>query len=417
MNPVIEETSVPAAVIEPIEAPTEMTSAEPTSNRLVSLDAFRGSIMLLMSSSGFGIPQVAKSFPDNPIWTFLGYECEHSKWTGCTLWDLIQPSFMFMVGVAIPWSIANRRSRGQTFGAMFGHAAVRALVLVLLSIFLQSTWSKSTDWTFPNVLAQIGLGYIFVFLIAFARPRVQWLAAFGILIAYWLAFATYPLAPAGFDWNSVGVHGDWQHLHGFAAHWDKNWNFAAAVDHWLLNLFPRDEPYAFNAGGYQTLNFIPSIATMVFGVIAGQLLRSEFPITEKLRRLVIAGIAGIALGKLIELVGICPIVKQIWTSSWAIFSGGIVTLLLAAYVTIVDWRGLKRWAFPLVVAGMNPITLYVMWQIMAGPTRGRIKIHFGQHIFESFGALYTPMLERISVLFAFWLILFWMYRRKIFIRI
>src|SRR5262249_38458018 len=158
-------------------------------------------------------------------------ELEHTKWGGCTLYDLIQPSFMFMVGVALPWSIANRRARGQSFRTMLGHAVFRAILLVALSLFLQSTWSKRTDWTFPNVLAQIGLGYVFVFLVAFAKPSVQWMIAFGILAAYWLAFAVYPLPPAGFDWNSVGVPPDWKHLTGFAAHWDKNWNFAAAIDH------------------------------------------------------------------------------------------------------------------------------------------------------------------------------------------
>src|SRR5437016_6550137 len=127
--------------------------------------------MLLMSSSGFGIPQVAKHFTDSPVWAFLGYESEHTRWGGCTIYDLIQPSFMFMVGVAVPWSIANRRARGESTPAMFGHALWRALLLVLLSIFLQSSWSKHTDWEFPNVLAQIGLGYPFLFLIAFAKPR------------------------------------------------------------------------------------------------------------------------------------------------------------------------------------------------------------------------------------------------------
>ena len=94
--------------------------------------------MLLMASSGFGIPQVAKHFPESPLWGFLGRQCEHTEWAGCTLWDLIQPSFMFMVGVALPWSLANRRARGQSVASMFGHAIWRALLLVLLAVFLTS---------------------------------------------------------------------------------------------------------------------------------------------------------------------------------------------------------------------------------------------------------------------------------------
>jgi hypothetical protein len=198
--------------------------------RLVSLDAYRGAIMLLMASSGFGIPQVAKNFPDSALWEFLGHQFDHAAWTGCTLWDLIQPAFMFMVGVALPWSIANRQARGQSFGLMFSHAVWRAVLLVLLAVFLTSAWSKQTEWVFTNVLGQIGLGYTFLFLFAFTKPNVQWLAAAGLLFAYWTAFALHPLPRPGFDWNSVGVPDHWPHLAGLAAHWEKNANFAATFD-------------------------------------------------------------------------------------------------------------------------------------------------------------------------------------------
>jgi len=140
---------------------------------------------------------------------------------------------------------------------------------VLLAVFLTSAWSRQTVWVFTNVLAQIGLGYPIVFLLAFARPRTQWLAAFGILFLYWLAFALYPLPAADFDWQSVGIPPDWTHLTGFTAHWEKNANFAAFFDLWFLNLFPHEKPFVFSGGGYQTLNFVPSVATMLFGVLAG----------------------------------------------------------------------------------------------------------------------------------------------------
>jgi heparan-alpha-glucosaminide N-acetyltransferase len=385
--------------------------------RLVSLDAFRGAIMLLMASSAFSVPQVARNFPDSSAWKFFAHQFDHAAWTGCALWDLIQPAFMFMVGVALPWSIANRRARGQTFPVMFGHALWRGIALVLLAVFLTSASSKRTEWVFANVLAQIGFGYPLLFLLAFTKQRTQWFAAFGILIAYWLAFALHPLPPPNFDWQSVGVAADWPHLTGFAAHWEKNFNFAATFDQWLLNLFPREKPFVFNVGGYETLNFVPSLATMVFGLIAGQWLRSDLALRDKLKRLVIAGLAGLVIGKAIELAGLCPIVKRIWTPSWAIFSGGLVMLLLAFFVAAIDWRGWKRPVFPLVVAGLNPITLYCMWQLIAGFVRENLKRHLGTAPFESLGVLYAPILERAAILLVFWLILFWMYRRKIFLRI
>ena len=218
-------------------AEMRMTGAQPVP-RLGSLDAFRGAIMLLMASSGLGIAQVAKQYPDNAVWRFLGDQCEHRQWTGCSLWDLIQPSFMFMVGVALPWSVANRRARGQSFRTMFGHALWRALLLVVLAVFLTSAWSKQTEWVFTNVLAQIGLGYPFLFLLAFTRPRTQWLTAFGLLAACWLAFALYPLPPADFDWRAVGVPADWPHLEGLAAALGEERESRGCVRHVVSEPFP-----------------------------------------------------------------------------------------------------------------------------------------------------------------------------------
>lgn len=385
--------------------------------RLVSLDAFRGFIMLLMASGGFGLASIAKQHSDSGVWQFIGHHTEHVEWTGCSLWDLIQPAFMFMVGVALPWSIAKRQACGQSFTAMLGHALWRGLLLVLIAVFLTSAWRRETQWEFPNVLAQIGLGYPLLFLLAFTKSRTTLIAAFGVLAAYWLAFALYPLPAEDFDWAAVGVPADWTHLQGFGAHWEKNSNFAAAFDQSFLNLFPRSELFTHNRGGYQTLNFIPSLATMIFGLLAGRLLRSELSMIAKIKRLVVAGVLGILLGFLIDALGICPIAKRIWTPSWAIFSAGWVTLMLAGFVAVVDWRGWKRWTFPLVVVGLNPITLYCTWQLGSSFIRNQVRIHFGQDVFQSFGEPWVPMLARGTVLFVLWLIVWWMSRRKIFVRI
>jgi len=387
------------------------------SERLVSLDAYRGAIMLMMASAGLGLGQVARLHPDSGLWGFIGHQVEHAQWAGFALWDIIQPAFMFMVGVALPWSVANRRARGQSVRSMFVHALWRALALVLLAVFLSSAWSRQTVWSFNNVLAQIGLGYMFVFLLAFSKPRTQWLAASGILFAYWLAFALYPLPAADFDWASVGVPEDWNFLTGFAAHWEKNANFAAAFDGWFLNLFPREKPFVFSRGGYQTLNFVPSIATMIFGLLAGELLRGNLPIKRKIKHLVLFGVTGIIAGALLALVGLCPIVKRIWTPSWALCSAGWVTLILGVFVAIVEWRGWKRWTFPFVVVGLNPITLYCMWQLMGGFVRENIQRHISRDFFVIFGEAYSPVMERAVVLLVLWLVVLWMYRRKIFLRI
>ena len=250
--------------------------------RLTSLDVFRGVTMLFMASEILHISSVARRFPDSVTARLLADQLDHRQWVGCAPWDLIQPAFMFMVGVALPFSIASRVARGQSFGRMLLHTVWRAAVLVALGIFLRSQGRPQTYFTFEDVLTQIGLGYVFLFLLAWTKPRVQWAAAAAILVGYWAAFALYPPPPAGFDTRTVGVPPDWPYqLSGFAAHWNKNTNLAQAFDVWFLNLFPRERPFAFNGGGYLTLNFVPSLATMIFGLIVGGALRSPLSESEK----------------------------------------------------------------------------------------------------------------------------------------
>src|SRR5690349_4892832 len=134
--PTVVDTAVNAAGLR--VAPPPPTPPQLKTGRLISLDAYRGAIMLLMASSGLGLAQLAKSFPDSTFWRVTAEQVEHTAWAGCTLWDLIQAAFMFMVGVALPWSIANRLARGQGFGQMLGHALWRGLALVLLAVFLTS---------------------------------------------------------------------------------------------------------------------------------------------------------------------------------------------------------------------------------------------------------------------------------------
>lgn len=385
--------------------------------RLVSLDAYRGFVMLLMASDSLSIPRVAQSFKDSSVWSFLAYQTEHVDWIGCSLWDLIQPSFMFMVGVAMSFSLASRSARGQSFGRMLLHAVIRALILIGLGIFLRSVGRGHTNFTFEDVLTQIGLGYVFLFLLGHARPRVQAWAAAVVLVGYWAAFALTPLPPSGFDYSQVGVDPDWKHLQGFEAHWDKNTNLAHHADVVFLNWFPREKPFLYNGGGYLTLSFVPSLATMILGLLAGNWLRSQRSPAEKTWKLALAGLVALGAGAAIGAAGLCPVVKRIWTPSWVIFAGGWTCLLLAFFYGVLDWKGRRGWAFPLVVVGMNSITMYCAAHLIDGFIVSSLKTHLGQHVFEWFGALYAPIVEKAVVLAILWCILLWMYRRRIFLRI
>jgi heparan-alpha-glucosaminide N-acetyltransferase len=392
--------------------------------RLGSLDAYRGLVMLAIASHGLGINAAAKHFPHSRLWAALAHQSDHVPWVGCVFWDLIQPSFMFMVGVAMAYSYARRRERGDSYGSMLRHAVTRSLVLVALGVLLASNWSQRAQFVFVNVLAQIGLGYTFLFLLWGRRAGVQLLTALVVLIGYWTWFALYPLPGPDFDHAAVGVPADWEHLQGFAAHWDKNTNAAAAFDMWLLNRFPRSEPFVFNRGGYQTLNFIPSLATMIFGLMAGELLRGSRRGTHKLAWLVGVGLLGLVVGAALGGWGICPVVKRIWTPSWALFSAGWACLLLAGFYGSIDLCGRYRWAlpvrgcaFPLIVVGMNSLLMYMMAQLAAGWTRNTLKIHLGADYAGVFGSAYAPIVEAGCVVLVFWLFCLWLYRQKVFLRV
>ncbi len=138
------------------------------------------------------LPVVAHSFPHSAIWAIIAYNTEHVDWQGCSLHDLIQPAFSFLVGAALPFSIASRQMKGASFWNMFGHAVRRALILVFLGIFLRSLTSHRTYFTFEDTLTQIGLGYVFLFLLGFTRVRTQVITLVLILVGFWLAFALYP---------------------------------------------------------------------------------------------------------------------------------------------------------------------------------------------------------------------------------
>jgi len=410
-SPQVESPALELPVTPPVRKPEAAT-------RVVSLDVLRGTVMFLMLAEAMHLHAVASGFPHSLFWRVIGFNTDHVDWQGCSLHDLIQPAFSFLVGAALPFSIASRKLKGQTFGPMLGHAIRRAFILIFLGIFLRSQWSHQTYWTFEDTLTQIGLGYVFLFLLGFARVRTQVVTLVLILIFFWAAFAVYPAPGPGFDYARVGIPADWTHNYtGFLSHWNKNSNLSWAFDVWFLNLFPREHPFVFNEGGWSTLSFIPTLGTMIMGLLTGEWLKGNGSKEQKLRGLVIAGSGLVLLGLICQWAGICPIVKRVWTSSYTLYSGGLVILILAGFYALVEIKGWQRWAFPLVVIGMNSIAVYVMSWTMEPFVRGALDRHFGRALSALSGPTFQPVVQGFAVLLVFWLILFWMYRRKIFLRI
>ena len=382
--------------------------------RLLSLDAFRGFIMLLMASSGFGLVQVARAHPDSAFWQQVAFQLSHVDWTGCALWDLIQPAFMFMVGMALPFSLLRRRQDGQGFVGRFAHALVRAVALVLLGVLLATrSGDAQTNWTFTNVLAQIGLGYLFLWLIASLGWEYAVSAICVLLVGSWFWFWQHPLPGADYDFAAAGAAAT-DLLPGSFGHWSRHLNAAADFDRWLLNLFPRAEPFVTNPGGYTTLNFIPALATMLMGAVTAELLlRSRSSAARQSLHLLAAGAACLLAGTLLGLVAV-PIVKRIWTPSWVLFSGGWVLLFLAAFHWLVEARGQRRLVFPLVVVGMNSLFIYLMHSLCAGWIAGRLKVHLGA---AAFAGTWGPVAEKCGVLAVLWLLCYWLYRQRAFLRL
>jgi len=396
---------------------TRDTGVHTLAQRNSAVDAFRGFVMLLMMAEVLRLSRVAEVFPEGRLLAFLAFHQTHVPWAWLSLHDLIQPGFSFLVGVALPYSLARRLAQGGTDGRLFALALWRALILIALGIFLRSIGREGTNFTFEDTLTQIGLGYPFLFLLASRSSRTVWTALGLVLFGYWLAWALYPVPGAGYDYQAVGVPPDWPHHYtGLAAHWNKNANLGLAFDQWFLNLFPRQTPFVANRGGYLTLSFIPTLGTMILGLVAGRWLRASAP-TIPMRRLLIAGVAGILAGVLLHATGINPVVKRIWTPAWTLFSGGWCFLLLAAFCWVIEVRRYRRWAFPLIVVGLNSIAAYMIAHLFEDFFVASFRTHLGPGAFGWFGAGWQPLLQGLAVLALYWLILFWMYRRKLFLRI
>ncbi|MFY8070362.1 MAG: hypothetical protein ACOVNQ_01685 [Pirellula sp.] len=405
--------------------PTASTSS-PTQSpfvRRTSIDVFRGMVMFLMLAEVLEwgkLLAVKDRFSENvqKVLEWIDFHTSHVAWGGCSLHDMIQPAFSFLVGTSLAFSFSKRSREGQSWEWMFFHALGRSLILVFLGIFLRSLGKPSTNFTFDDTLTQIGLGYGLLFFFADRKPLTIALGAVGVLVFYWLVFALYPLPSSSFNYAAVGVPESWQHhAKGFAGHWNKNSNAAWAFDVWWMNLFPREKRFEFSEGGYCTLSFIPTLGTMLLGLLAGSWMRDIEQSGRRSAVFLTTAAVCFAGGLAMDHFGICPIVKRIWTPSWVLWSGAICFLWLLVLSWICDDARLTRWSFFFRVIGANSIVAYVMSWTIEGWLKQAIERHFGFAIKTWVPEPYRAFFLGCSVLLIFWLILLWLYRRKIFVRI
>ena len=358
-------------------------SASPAAMRLVSLDAYRGLIMLTLLCGG-----IFHSLAGHPIWGWLAHHNEHVEWEGAVYWDLIQPAFMFMVGVAMPFAFAARAARGDTWATQARHALRRAAMLVLIGVLLDHVGADRVQIGFMRVLQQIAFGYLVAFLVLGRSLATQAVVVSVILVAYQVLWTANP-------WNGPG--GPWA---------QGNENIGSAFDFWLLGRH--------YTGYYVGMNAIPSSATIILGVMAGQhVLASRDPRRTSLT-LLLASLAMIAVG--LAVSPWFPIIKRIWTPSFTIYSAGWTTLLLAAFYWAVEVQGWRRWTFPLLVVGMNSILAYVIGNAFGGWFQSATGTWLGL-LAPALGPVWLPVVQRALFALTAWAVLLWLYRSRLFFKV
>lgn len=311
--------------------PPEAAAPLPAAKRYLALDAYRGFIMMVLVSGGFGLAALAQR---NPAFTGIADQFEHHPWEWIAFWDLIQPAFMFMVGVAMPFALARRMAEGAGSGQLFRHVVARSVRLLLMSQILISISRGKMQFQIINVLAQIAITYFLCYLIMKLQFRWQALIAASILIGYWLLFVAFP-----------GTEGPFL---------SKTTNIGAVIDNFVFGRV--------NPGYWTSINFLTSTVTTLFGVWTGWLLQSERSHTEKMRVLAVAAAVCLAVGWAMHPWN--PIVKRICTSSFTVYSTGWVLLMLLGFYWAVEVKGYRKWTFPFVVLGANSIFIYSVDQVL-----------------------------------------------------
>ena len=364
-------------------------SAPAATGRLLSLDFFRGVTMFLLIGEATGLYHhlVDPSLKGSVIW-FIGNQLHHHPWHGLHFWDLVQPFFMFIVGVAIPFSVAKRVKMGQAPRELLRHALIRALLLLVLGWALYCIGPGKITFRFQNVLAQLSFTYLLAFLIRNKSFTFQMAVSLALLGITELIYRTFPVE--GFNHPFVANEnlGTWL---------DLQYGGADLNGHWV----------SFNA--------IPTAAHTIWGVLAGQLLISGKTPRQKVRMLLVAGLIGVVAGYALNPV--TPIIKRIATSSFVIVTGGWSLLVLAASYWLIDMKGSRRWVIFFAVVGMNPLFIYLFAHVGGAGFLEHIIIPFSKGLFGWTGEVNLQIITAFIVWMAMWSITWWMYRRKIFIKI
>lgn len=363
-----------------------------TSNRLISLDVMRGLIMILLAGESCLVYEKLMALHPGVVADGLLNQFFHHPWHGLHFWDCVQPAFMLMAGAAMYISFHSKKAKGITWEQNFKHIAIRSLKLFLLGTGLHCVAAGKLVFELWNVLTQLSVTTLIAYLII---NRSFWFqVGFSALLLVLTDILYRNVLMPGYNQPFVEFH-----------------NFGAYVDTVLMGKI--------NADGWVTINFIPTAAHTIWGVLAGKLLMADKPARQKISCLIIAGVIGLVLGYGLDFANITPIIKRISTSSFALASGGWVLLVLAFLYWLVDIKQVNKYAWVCIVVGMNSIFIYLFFETAGaqwfnGATGIFVKGFLG---FTGISTKVIAVFSALVTLFTEWYLCYFLSKHKVFIKI
>jgi predicted acyltransferase len=360
------------------------------SERIMSIDVFRGITMFLLIGEFTGFANfLTHESLQGTIIHLIGQQFHHHPWNGLRFWDLIQPFFMFIVGLSLPFAIHNRIKRGESTKKINMHVLKRSVILLLLGWGLYCVGPGKITFYFQNVLAQIAFTYLIAYLIMHRSFKFQIMFSLGLLLFTEVLYRSFPIDGFNHAFVKIENFGTWLDLQYGGA--DLN-------------------------GGWVTINALPTAAHTIWGVLVGKLLMGDMPESKKLKQLLICGILLVIAGYLLDPVS--PIIKRISTSSFVIVSGGWSILVMALLYWIVDIRKKNgRWTLFFEVVGMNSLFIYMFAHLDGSNFIEHILHPFTYALFGWNGVLTSQIITSILVWAALWGLCWWMYKKRLFIKI
>jgi predicted acyltransferase len=352
--------------------------------RIFSIDFFRGFTMFMLVGGLNDIFGKLDPVSSGPVVNFFQQQLHHVQWEGLHFWDLIQPFFMFIVGVAMPFSFSRRWQRGDSWRKTFYHVITRCFFLLLIGWAISSS---ATTSNFNNVIAQLSVTYLIAFLIMRKHIKWQLIVSFALIIVSDMLYRLWPVE--GF--NQPFVAGQ---------------NFGSWTDMMLTGSLEHRNWVPFNA--------IPTSAHTIWGVIVGTILMKDWSPRKKIMTLMIAGTIGVIVGYLMN--PFIPIIKHICTSSFIIVSGGWCLIGMALSYWLFDVLNFRKVPMFFAVFGMNPLFLYLMAESFRNFFSTLVN-PFVYRIFSWTNEVTLTVISTSIIAAMLWYVCYFLYKRRIFIRL